>query len=170
VTRLVGLLTVAYMHEHQARPELPFGGYFALGVCQDGVSAIEHRMMGKVTLYPNTVDASLFNDPRDAEINALMAAIPKDRDGERPEPERIFGSIPTTDFSSITIPGLGADLNASYAAWKDGSLERTHTAWQAAKAWMFLVSAAGMGLLLAWLTHRYMHRQKTQLFQKNPYR
>ncbi len=46
VTRLAGLLTVAYMHEHMAHPELPFGGYFALGVCQDGVSAIEHRMSG----------------------------------------------------------------------------------------------------------------------------
>ena len=35
---------------------------------------------------------------------------------------------------------------------------------------LFLGSAAGMGLLLAWLTHRYLHRQKTQLFQRNPYR
>jgi hypothetical protein len=170
VTRLAELLTVAYMHQHMARPQLPFGGYYALGVCQDGVSAIEHRMTGAVTLYPNTVDAPLFNDPRDKEINALMAAIPKDRDGSKPEPERIFGSLPTTDFNAIAIPGLGADLTASYAAWKDGSLERTHTAWQAAKAWLFLGSAVGMGILLAWLTHRYMHKQKTQLLQKNPYR
>jgi hypothetical protein len=170
VTRLTGLLTVAYMHQHMARPTLPFGGYFALGVCQDGVSAIEHRMTGKVTLYPNTVDASLFDDPRDAEINALMAVIPKDRDGGRPEPERIFGSIPTTDFNSISIPGLGADVNASYAAWKDGSLERTATTSATVKAWVFLLSAAGMGLLLAFVTHRYLHRQKTELFQKNPYR
>jgi len=177
VTRLTGLLTVAYMHEHQARPELPFGGYFALGVCQDGVSAIEHRMTGKVTLYPNTVDAALFNDPRDEEINALMAAIPKDRDGGRPEPERIFGSLPTAPaanpdqaFNAIAILGLAADLNASYAAWKDGKLERTHTVGQAVKAWVFLGSAVGMGLLLAWLTHRYLHKQKTELFQRNPYR
>ena len=177
VTRLVGLLTVAYMHEHIARPELPFGGYFALGVCQDGVSAIEHRMMGKVTLYPNTVDAALFNDPRDEEINALMAAIPKDRDGGRPEPERIFGSLPTAPaanpdqaFNAIAILGLAADLNASYAAWKDGKLERTHTVGQAVKAWVFLGSAVGLGLLLAWLTHRYLHKQKTELFQRNPYR
>jgi hypothetical protein len=170
VTRLAGLLTVAYMHEHAAHPELPFGGYFALGVCQDGVAAIEHRMTGKVTLYPNTVDSRLFNDPRDEEINALMAVIPKDRDGGRPEPERIFGSLPTTDFNAITIPGLGADLNASYAAWKDGSLERTPTTSAKVKAWIFLLSAAGMGLLLAFLTHRYLHRQKTELFQRNPYR
>jgi hypothetical protein len=170
VTRLVGLLTVAYMHQHIARSELPFGGYYTLGVCQDGVSAIEHRMTGKVTLYPNTVDSALFNDPRDAEINALMAVIPKDRDGGKPEPERIFGSLPTADFNTIMIPGLAADLNASYAAWKAGDLERTHSIWATAGAWMFLGSAAGMGLLLAWLTHRYLHKQKTQLFQRNPYR
>jgi len=170
VTRLAGLLTVAYMHQHEARPNLPFGGYFMLGVCQDGVSAIEHRMTGKVTLYPNTVDSAMFDDPRDEEVNTLMAVIPKDRDGGRPEPERIFGSIPTTDFQSIAIPGLSADLSASYAAWKDGSLERTNSTWATVKAWIFLGSAAGMGLLLAWLTHRYLHRQKTQLFQKNPYR
>jgi hypothetical protein len=145
VTRLAGLLTMAYMHQHIARPQLPFGGYYTLGVCQDGVSAIEHKMTGAVTLYPNTVDASLFNDPRDEEVNALMAVIPKDRAGGKPEPERIFGSLPTTDFNAITIPGLGADLNASYAAWKDGSLERTHTAWQAAKAWLLLGPAVGWG-------------------------
>jgi hypothetical protein len=170
VTRLAGLLTMAYMHQHIARPQLPFGGYYALGVCQDGVSAIEHRMTGAVTLYPNTVDASLFNDPRDKEINALMAAIPKDRNGSKPEPERIFGSLPTMDFSAIAIPGLGADLTASYAAWKDGSLERTHTAWQAAKAWLFLGLVVGVGILLAWLTRRYMHKQKTQPFQRNSYK
>jgi hypothetical protein len=170
VTRLAGLLTVAYMHEHQAHPELPFGGYFALGVCQDGVSAIEKKMTGAVTLYPNTVDASLFKDPRDPEVNTMMAAIPKDRDGARPGPERIFGSLPTTDFKSIEIPGLGADLTASYAAWKDGSLERTHSAWARVLAFVFLGSAAGLGLLLAWLTHRFLHKQKTELFQRNPYR
>jgi hypothetical protein len=30
-TRLAGLLTVAYMHQHLQRPQLPFGGYYALG-------------------------------------------------------------------------------------------------------------------------------------------
>src|SRR6202012_4595664 len=78
ITRLAGLLTVAYMHLHAAHAMLPFGGYYALGVCQDGVSAIEKKMTGKVTLFPNPADASLFNDSRDAEVNALIAAIPKD--------------------------------------------------------------------------------------------
>jgi hypothetical protein len=120
VTRLAGLLTVAYMHQHARRPQLPFGGYYTLGVCQDGVSAIEQKMTGHVTLFPNTADSALFDDPRDAEANAMLATIPKDRNGARPTPERVFGSLPTTNFDTITIPGLAADLNATYTAWKFG--------------------------------------------------
>ena len=94
VTRLTGLLTIAYMHQHQRRPDLPFGGYYALGVCQDGIAAIEEHMTGNSTLFPNTADTTLFDDPRDAEVNKLIAAIPKDRGGDPPGPERIFGSLP----------------------------------------------------------------------------
>ncbi len=167
VTRLAGLFTVAYMHLHAARPTLPFGGYYALGVCQDGVSAIEKKMTGHVTLFPNTADASLFDDPRDAEINALIAAIPKDREGKRPEPERIFGSLPTAPdanghFNAITIPGLAADLNASYAAWKDGSLERTYTTWEYTKALLFMLTAASLGIYAAVRTHRFLNSQPIQ--------
>ena len=125
VTRLAGLMTVAYMHEHRSHPSLPFGGYYALGVCQDGIAAIEKKMTGHATLFPNTAEAIYFDDPRDAEINALIKAIPKDRAGKLPEPERIFGSLPTADLNAITIPGLTADLVAVQTAWRDGSLERT---------------------------------------------
>jgi len=162
VTRLASLFTVAYMHQHARRPNIPFGGYYALGVCQDGVSAIEKKMTGHVTMFPNTADASLFDDPRDAEVNALIAAIPKDREGKRPEPERIFGSLPTTDFNSITIPGLAADLNASYAAWKDGSLERTYTTWEYMKALLFLLTAASLAIYAAVRTHRFLNSQAIQ--------
>lgn len=129
VTRLSDLLTVAYMHQHQRRPDLPFRGYYSLGVCQDGVAAIEQRMTGKSTLFPNTADATLFDDPRDAEANKLIAAIPKDRGGDPPQPERVFGSLPADpgpdgSFSAITIPGLADDLQVSYAAWHNGDLHR----------------------------------------------
>ena len=67
VTRLSGLMAVAYMHQHFARPALPFGGYYALGVCQDAVAAIEKKMTGRATLFPNTADTSLFDDPRDTD-------------------------------------------------------------------------------------------------------
>jgi MYXO-CTERM domain-containing protein len=82
-------------------------------------------MTGQDTLFPNTADGALFDDPRDAEANAMMLAIPKDRSGAPPSPARIFGSLPVTDFNLITIPGLAADLEAVHAAWRDGSLERT---------------------------------------------
>ena len=125
VTRLAGKMLVAYMHQHLERPDLPFGGYYPLGVCQDGVAAIEKKMTGTDTLFPNTADGALFDDPRDAEINELIKAIPKDRTGLSPDPARIFGSLPTTDFDAITIPGLAADLKVVHAAWQDGELERT---------------------------------------------
>ena len=135
VTRLAGRFTVAYLRLFAKHVELPFGGYYALGVCQDAVSAVEHKMTGHVTLFPNTADTALFNDPRDAEVNTLIAAIPKDRAGAEPEPERVFGSLPlapATDaehaFDAVTVPGLAADLNAVYAAWKQGDVERTHGA------------------------------------------
>jgi hypothetical protein len=127
VTRLVGKMLIAYMHQHLRRPDLPFGGYYPLGVCQDSVAAIERKMTGHDTLFPNTADGALWDDPRDAEINAMMIAIPKDRNGRVPAPERIFGSLPVTNFQLITIPGLAADLEAVHAAWQDGSLERTRS-------------------------------------------
>ena len=148
VTRLAGLLTVAYLHLHAAHPTLPFGGYYALGVCQDGVSAIERKLTGNVTLFPNTADAAFFTDPRDAEINALIAAIPKDRDGGPPGPARIFGSLPATPgadpataFNAVTIPGLADDLNLTYVAWRNGDLSH-------ANGHVFYI-ALGIGLLIA---------------------
>jgi hypothetical protein len=150
VTRLAGLMTVAYEHLHAAHPTLPFGGYYALGVCQDGVSAIERKLTGRVTLFPNTADPAFFNDPRDAEINNLMTAIPKDRDGTPPEPARIFGSLATAPvapadraFDAVTIPGLAADLNATYSAWQNGDLSRTRNK-------LFYV-AMGLCLLIGFL-------------------
>ena len=152
VTRLAGLMTLAYMHQHARRPELPFGGYYALGVCQDNVSAIEKKMTGKSTLFPNTADAKLFDDPRDAEVNALMEAVPKDRSGAKPQPERVFGSLPVEasagGFDTLTIPGLADDLKSTYAAWQGGTLERTHDRWPWVWAAVALLGvAAGMSAM-----------------------
>ena len=97
---------------------------------------------------PTPPTTALFNDPRDAEINALIAAIPKDRDGHPPSPERIFGSLPVapgpdpeTAFNAVTIPGLAADLNLTYAAWRNGNLGRSHS--------RVFYTALGIGLLIA---------------------
>jgi hypothetical protein len=156
VTRLVGKMTLAYAHQHLARPELPFGGYYPLGVCQDGVAAIERKMTGTDTLFPNTADGALFDDPRDEEINALIKAIPKDRDGAPPDPARIFGSLPSADFDAITIPGLAADLKVVHAAWEDGSLERT-SSW-IRKMTLRIVGVAALGMLAGIVVWRRRRR------------
>jgi hypothetical protein len=147
-TRLASALTVAYMHLHAAHPKLPFGGYYALGVCQDGVSAIEYKFTGAVTLFPNTANTDFFNDPRDAEINALFHQIPKDRGGAAPTPERIFGSLPVEPaadadhaFDAIMIPGLAEDLNACYKEFRSNPLYGT-------RGWRTYTFAAGAALLL----------------------
>lgn len=157
VTRLVGKLLIMYVHQHLSRPDLPFGGYYPLGVCQDGVAAIEKKMTGNDTLFPNTADAALFDDPRDAEANAMMIAIPKDRSGAPPSPARIFGSLPVTDFNLITIPGLAADLDAVHAALQEGSLERT-SSW-IRKMTLRLVGVTALAALAGIVLWRRRRRQ-----------
>jgi hypothetical protein len=157
VTRLAGLLTIGYMHQHERRPELPFGGYYTLGVCQDGVAAIEKQMTGATTLFPNTAKTALFDDSRDAEVNALIAAVPKDRDGALPQPERIFGSLPAApgpanEFGAVTIPGLADDLRASYAAWQRGELHRKRSASWVVAAVAF--AGASALIVLGWKRRR----------------
>jgi hypothetical protein len=157
VTRLVGRMVLAYTRQHIRRPDLPFGGYYTLGVCQDGVAAIEKKMTGKATLFPNTADSDLFDDPRDAEINTLIHAIPKDRSGAPPEPERIFGSIPTDNYNAITIPGLAADLTSVHDAWQNGELTRTRSVLQ--KMWLTLI---GAGMLIGFAALVFRHRRRTR--------
>ncbi len=56
-------------------------------------------------------------------MNGLLAAIPDDRSGAKPpEPERIFGSLPTEELAAITVPELGADFVHANAAWRSGKL------------------------------------------------
>ena len=122
VTRLTGSLLRAYAYLHTAHPALPFGGYYTLGVCQDVVAAIEQHMTGTTTIYPNTAETQYFHDQPDLEVFQLMNAIPKDTTGATPAPARIFGSLPTTDFGKLTVPGLREDTERTYDAWQSGRL------------------------------------------------
>lgn len=131
VTRLTGSLLRAYVYLHTAHPALPFGGYYTLGVCQDVIAAIEQKMTGTTTIFPNTADTKYFHDQPDAEVFALMNAIPKDTAGKPPTPERIFGSLPTSDFGKLTVPGLREDTERTYDAWQRGSLYRRRNAGRA---------------------------------------
>jgi hypothetical protein len=163
VTRLAGKMVQAYTHEHEARPKLPFGGYYALGVCQDVVAAIELKLTGKTTLFPNTADAALFNDPRDAEINALIHGIPKDRAGRPPQVERIFGSLPVGDsnaeLATISIAGLGADLIAVHDAWTLGDLRRIRPRWEVWARRGAAVLGIALGFGVAWWVRQRSRRQ-----------
>ncbi|MDR3735031.1 MAG: hypothetical protein P4L10_05760 [Acidobacteriaceae bacterium] len=153
VARLTGLAVLLYAHEHLDHPDLPFGGYYALGVCQDTIAAIERKMTGTTTLFPITRDMSLFTDPRDAEMNALLAQIPDDRDGTQPpSPERIFGSLPTTDLAAITVPGLADDFQRTYAVWQQGKLARNNAQRDTA---LFLAA-----ILIALLFSRFALRRR----------
>jgi hypothetical protein len=156
VTRLTGKMVVAYVHQHIARPTLPFGGYYALGVCQDSVAAIEKKMTGKATLFPNTADSSLFDDARDAEVNDLIAAIPKDRNGRPPEPERIFGSLPVGDaeLASVSVPGLAGDLQAVHDAWRGGHLRRARGAEHTIVVWLEVLGGVLAACVVFWLMRR----------------
>jgi hypothetical protein len=112
-------------------------------------------MTGADTLFPNTADMSLFDDPRDAEVNAMIGAIPKDHEGGLPTPERIFGSLPTEDLNAITIPGLAEDLVLVKSAWQQDALQRTPT-WL--RRMLARVFAAAALLLLAGLVLRRRRR------------
>ena len=146
VTRLNAAIVRAYERLHQAHPAIPFGGYYAFGVCQDVVAAVEMKMTGKTTLFPNTADERFFTNPADAEINALIKRLPKDRTGRPAQVERIFGSLPVgssdAELATVTIPGLGADLIAVHEAWTRGSLHRDRATHK------FRDTAAALGLLL----------------------
>ena len=126
VTRLTGKLVRAYANLHGAHPSLPFSGYYTMGVCQDGVSAIEQHMTGKTTLFPNTAKEHIFDDQPDEEVRALMDAVPRDTSGAPPAAERIFGSLPTEDMNAVTIPGLRQDLLLAHDAWTRGKLRNAH--------------------------------------------
>jgi hypothetical protein len=149
VTRLAGAMVRAYMRLHQAHPDAPFGGYYTFGVCQDVVAAIEQKLTGSATLWPNTADTTLFNDPRDAEINGLIRSLPTDRDGSPPAMDRVFASLPVgssdAELATVTIPGLGADLIAVHDGWINGQLQRT----EALKMHRLKLGAAALAVLVA---------------------
>ena len=156
VTRLTGNMLRAYAYLHAAHPQLPFGGYYTLGVCQDVVGAIEMRMTGKTTLFPNTAKTELFRDQPDAEITKLMDAVPKDTGGAPPAFERIFGSLPTTDMHAITVPGLREDLLRSQAALQRGELRHRYVLTGQALSIAGVLLASG---LVVWLL-RFRRRSR----------
>lgn len=131
VIRLLSSAVRVYYRVRMAHPELPFGGYYRLGVCQDVSATVELALRGKAVLFPITHDGAYFPpgaspDPRDREFLTQFAAIPSDRGSGLPPVDRVLGAVPTVHYNAIVIPGLGSDLHRVAIAHRLGLTQRTH--------------------------------------------
>ncbi|CAO3456517.1 hypothetical protein [Azospirillum argentinense] len=115
VIRLAGVIVSAYDAIKRRHPELPFGGYHALGVCNDVNAMIELRMRGETTLFPLTLDPQFFTD--EGEVGRLAEGLPLDsRWWSAADPRRILGSIPVDDLATLPLSSLREDLEKVRAA------------------------------------------------------
>jgi hypothetical protein len=160
--RVLQLLSAAarvYYHVRITHPELPFGGYYRLGVCQDVSAAVESELQGKTILFPITHDPAYFpqresSDSRDREFLAAFAAIPSDRGSGLPPIDRVLGALPTLNYDEILIPGLAGDLERVAVANRLGLLQRTHP------LLIFLATVASLLLLIGLLVVGVWRRRK----------
>jgi hypothetical protein len=165
VMRLLGAAVRVYYRVRQAHPELPFGGYYRLGVCQDVSATVESELRGKAQLFPITHDPAYFpqsvstdlrDDPRDREFLAAFNALPTDRGIGLPPIDRVLGVLPTLHYSDIPIPGLAGDLERVAVADRLGLLRRTHPFLTFLIA-IVLVLVFGM-YVAWWLLRRHRHK------------
>lgn len=121
--RLAGAIVATYDAIQAANPGLPFGGYFALGVCNDANALIELAMQGETSLYPLTRDPALF--PDDTEVGKLARRLPVDgRPGEPTDVRRVLATLPVDDLAALPLPELRGDLEAVSIAYRASTLER----------------------------------------------
>lgn len=123
VVRLGGEIIKTYEKIKSANPDLPFGGYYVLGVCDDVNAAIEYQMTGETTLFPLPHDVKYFQG--DSEIEKIVRKLPSDGRGDAmPDAKRVLGSIPADDFSKIPIPALREQLKKVRDAYVNGKLQQ----------------------------------------------
>jgi hypothetical protein len=157
--------TRVYLALHLAHPELPFGGYYTLGVCQDTNAAIEEKLQGHVILFPLTHDPQYFPTnpaalglaPRDGEYLRLLGEIPSDRGSAEPPVSRVLGALPTTNLDEIAIPGLAQDLKRVQQARSLGLVRRTHPLLTMLAVVLALIAA--FCWMVAWLWRRLRNRK-----------
>ena len=170
-SRVLQLLSSAVRVYYQVRishPELPFGGYYRLGVCQDVSAAVESELQGRTVLFPLTHDPAYFpqsqsGDPRDREFLTAFAAIPSDRGSGLPPIDRLLGALPTLHYNDIAIPGLANDLERVEVAGRLGLLQRTHPllTFLAAVVVLLLLVSLLTATLWRWLRQRRKSRPAT---------
>jgi hypothetical protein len=157
--RLLAAAVRVYYRVRMAHPELPFGGYYRLGVCQDVSAVVETVLQGRTLLFPITHDPAYFpqNNPadlRDQEFLNAFAALPSDRGSGMPPVNRVLGAVPTGDYNAILIPGLGSDLHRVELARALGLTTRTYPLLTAIALFVLLLVL----LLLGWrLLRRHRH-------------
>jgi hypothetical protein len=146
VIRVAGAVVKAYAAIKQEHPDLPFGGYYALGVCNDVNAMIELHMQGETTLFPLTLDARYFKGQ--SEVAQLARRVPVDGRGHgSTDFSRVLGSLPVDDPATLPLAELRRDLELVRDEWRRDELEY-EGAWHAA-AW-----AAAGGIALAALVLR----------------
>lgn len=126
VVRLSGAIIRTYETVKRDHPDLPFGGYFNLGVCNDVNAMIELHMQGETSLYPLTLDAGFF--PGAGEVERLAQRLPVDgRDRAEPDFRRIRGSLPVAELSQLPFDDLRHDIQLVETAWLNGQMELMDT-------------------------------------------
>ncbi len=161
VMRLLGAAVRVYYRVRQAHPELPFGGYYRLGVCQDVSAAVESELHGRTQLFPITHDPAYFPqsasiDARDRDFLVAFNAMPSDRGTGLPPIDRVLGVLPTLHYSDIVIPGLAGDLERVAVADRLGVLRRTHPF---LTLLIVVVVVLLLGMYVAWwLLRRHRHK------------
>ena len=149
VVRVTGAIIRAYDRVGRRFPDLPFGGYYRLGVCNDVNAMIELHMQGATTLYPLTRDPAYFEG--EGEVERLAVALPVDgRDGGPRDVVRVMGSLPVESLADLPFPALRGDLAAVRGAWERGELEDL----DGGSPVPILLAAAALLLALGWRRRR----------------
>jgi hypothetical protein len=106
--RVAGEVRRAFVEKQKEHPELPYGGYFNLGVCNDSNAFIEQALNGKTTLYPLTRDPRFYTG--DGEIDRLSRLMPIDGRGRPADLSRVLASLPMERTEDLAFDSLRADV------------------------------------------------------------
>jgi len=161
--RMLSAALRVYLLAHEAHPELAFGGYYTLGVCQDASAAVEQHMEGKTTLFPLTHEPSMFpvsstQDVGNQEFLKEFEKLPSDRGNAAPEVGRVLGALPTANVDAISIPELRSDLAKVTSPAHLATLQRTPSLMERARSWLVALAILFGLLVLVWVLRRRASR------------